>query len=236
VRLTPAFGEPAVAYDPLHDQYLLVVTDSLAMSRVVAVRLGPDLRPLGAPIVVSDRPELVAQGQPAVVYRPQARDFVVSWLGERADGGADVFAERIGAAGGRLDPRSVNVTAGAGAGRVLSQSLAASAHGPEAAVAWEDQDGVRARRLGRSLRLGAVRARARRLRDLRDGGGAGGLVPRAERAGRRGRSGDARLPGGVVDGLHAQFGAAVRDRAPDRRRAAAALNGRRAHGCERVKT
>jgi hypothetical protein len=157
VLLTPEYGEPAVAYDRRRDQYLLVVATSRGGSRVVGVRLSADLVPLGGSLAVSDRPEVIGHRQPAVVHRPAARDFVVTWLGERADGSADVFAQRIGSEGVELGPDDLGVSTGASAGRVLSQSLAASVHEPEAAVAWSDAEGTYARRIGQRPSLGAPR-------------------------------------------------------------------------------
>jgi hypothetical protein len=157
VAFTSAYGEPAVAYDPRHDQYLVAVATSVGPSRVVGSRLDADLGLLGAPFAVSSRPEVVTHLQPAAVYRPSARDFVVSWIGARADRSSDVFAQRISATGATLAPGNVNLSTSAPARPVFTQSLAASAHSPAAAISWADADAVHARLLRRRLSLGAPR-------------------------------------------------------------------------------
>jgi hypothetical protein len=139
--------------------------------------VGADLQPLGPPFDIADRGEALRHAQPAVVYRPVARDFLVTWLGLRPDGSTDVFAQRVGPAGVMFGPDNLNVTADAGGHRPISHSLAASTDNVDAVVSWADDDAVRARRLGRRLSLGPVRRVSGPAADT--AGGAGGLTGRS---------------------------------------------------------
>jgi hypothetical protein len=162
VVLDLGYGIPAVAYDPRHDQYLLVVVPSevsvpTPFARLVGVRLDGDLHPLGPPFFVSHRPDVARISDPAVVYRPAAQDFVATWTGEGAGGGSRVYAQRVSASGTPFGPEDLPVSSGADAAGVDGQGLAASNANVDAVVAWGSGGTVYARRLGRRLSGGPLR-------------------------------------------------------------------------------
>jgi len=110
--------EPAVAYGSGPDEYLAVWQSPRPDRRmeILARRIGPAGTARGRTVRLSDRPDVVDARLPAVVYRPDTRDYVAAWAGTRANGTTDVFAQRIRADGTETGPDDFRVSDHSGLG------------------------------------------------------------------------------------------------------------------------
>lgn len=159
-RLTDASGAPAVAFDTDHSQYLVVYADlgHVPPARILGQRMSADGTPIGEPILISDRPELVRNDGPDVAYRPATKDFIVVWTGSRADGSRAVYGQRIRANGAERGPEDFKVSGDVAGPTPPSPAIATAVSETDAVVTWSDGMAIEARRLhGRRPSLGIER-------------------------------------------------------------------------------
>jgi len=99
--------DPAVAYDPVNDHYLVVWTFDYSgdgSDTDILGRFIPWSGPSSSdPVFVVDQ-ALSQQGFPALAYNPQALEFLVVWQDNEETGPYQIFGERIFADGSTALP------------------------------------------------------------------------------------------------------------------------------------
>jgi hypothetical protein len=111
-------GQPAVAYSPIHDEYLIVYTVQISATDydILARQINWDGPGTSGRIHVDIGTDM--QQHPSVVYNSQTDEYLVVYEDEMAAAYLQVVARRVDASDGAVDSSAVTIATGASQHRV----------------------------------------------------------------------------------------------------------------------
>lgn len=135
--------EPAVAWNPDADEYLVVWEDGRNLDSsgidIFGRRFGSDGKPLGGDFLVSSTTADIDEGSPAVVWNASADQYLVIWEDGRNESttGVDIFGRRVGA-DGRPAGGDFRISSGDATDDETSPAIAWNPAQDQYLVVWED--------------------------------------------------------------------------------------------------
>ena len=179
VKATTNDLNPAVAYSPAANQYLVVWSDlrnsATRGSDIYGRLVGPDGKPVGGDFRISGAKATSAEYRPAVAYDATANQYLVVWTDWRdsATRGTDIYGRRIGADGKPIGG-DFRISTFRAQGHEYEPAVAYDATANQYLVVWRDtrnavtrghdiyglRVGTDGKRIGKDFRISGVNATA----------------------------------------------------------------------------
>jgi hypothetical protein len=140
--------QPAVAYSPLHDKYLVVYARDTKPGGMPDIDYDIIAQPINGGGTITDgsfavRPNADRQRRPAVTYNPTYDEFLVTWDDEEGGGGGwqDIWAQRINATNWSFEPGPVCIAAAGDNRHRYQPDVAYNAARNQYLIAYTREDG-----------------------------------------------------------------------------------------------